>query len=713
MPGHEHHTHAGDRQFEAGSSGRWLSRALLLALALGWANYAFTSRWADEAGALHGWRSPWYAVALAAATALALVWWRRPDSTRGAQLNLARVSVAAGAGLLAAAMLTAFPPWTWRQVPFYDDWPGLLQIAANGTDLLKRGAVVGWNWDFLGGYHTSSDLGQSLAITALVPIELFGRNLGFHVLMAAFVAMVPLAVYLDLRLEGDRRRAAMSAGLACLLTAGYFATIMRSGMANSVGGVAFAGFALAGSHADRLGRRWGGALMVASLTLVLYTHAAFFLYAAALLTVEALFYRSWRVAWRSGIALSVAFIGAIPLHWELIRYAAYFQPNNLYWIAPPSFDWAGFTRNVYYAFEILLRPGRWFNDYVAVAHVWLPIVAVVAWRGKSRSAFYAWATLATVVLLRFNTPQLGIVLAREMYLYPLLLGPVLAAMVLALPTRPPLAQAVLAVLFLFVAVPFQPVWHEPDVAAFMGPVIGRIGAAPGGIVLMENNPHWNMVATPGQRSERSRFKSHYESLLPAATGKRVFGQAQDGYHRSTFRGWALAGGAYKGRLVTDTPSAQFAADMRAWGVARLFVWSDTARDYFDSSRQFTLQWQSDPWREYAVVDEDAREVVTKQGSGRIARRDGLGATIALSGVVAGDSVVVRTNYFPAWTATSDGRAVDLFATDGQLSFRAPCDGDCEVALAYPRRTWLLIGAWFGVAMGAAWLTMTGRRREAV
>ena len=146
--------------------------------------------------------------------------------------------------------------------------------------------------------------------------------------------------------------------------------------------------------------------------------------------------------------------------------------------------------------------------------------------------FYAWATLATVLLLRFNTPQLGIVLAREMYLYPLLLGPVLAAMVRALPTRPPLAPAVLVVLFLFVAIPFQPVWHEPDVNAFAGPVLGRMTAAPGGMVLVENNPHWDMVATPGQRSLRSHFNSHYESLLPAATGKRIFGQPQDGYHRA-------------------------------------------------------------------------------------------------------------------------------------------------------------------------------------
>ena len=680
----------------------------MLSLALAWANYLLTWRWAGEAGALHGWRSPWYAAALAAATLLAAASWRRRDPASDWDHRLAPVSLAAGAGLLAAALLSAFPPWTWPQIPFYDDWPGLMQIAANGVDLLKRGAVVGWNWDFLGGYHTSSDLGQSLALTALLPMQLFGRNVGFHVLLAAFVVLVPLAVYLDLRLEGDRHRAALSAALACVLTAGYFATVMRSGMANSVGGAAFVGFALAGSHAARLGRRWGGAMMVVALTLVLYTHAAFFLYAAVLLAVEALFYRSWRLAWRSAIALAVAFVGAIPLHWELIWYPAFFQPNNLYWSAPPSFDWAGFVRNVYYAFEILLRPGRWFNDYVGAAHVWLPVIVAVALGGRSRQVFYAWATLATVLLLRFNTPQLGIVLAREIYLYPLLLGPVLAAMVRALPTRPPLAPAVLVVLFLFVAIPFQPVWHEPDVNAFAGPVLGRMTAAPGGMVLVENNPHWNMVATPGQRSLRSHFNSHYESLLPAATGKRFFGQAQDGYHRSTFRGWSLAGGAYQGRLVTDTPPAQFAADMRAWGVARLFVWSDTARRYFDSSQQFALQWQSDPWREYAVVDADVRDVVTARGSGRIIRRDGLGATIDLSGVTAGDLVIVRTNFFPAWRATAKGQDVRLFSNDGQLAFRAPASGAYNVHLTYPRRPWLSVLAGLMVCAGCVGLSTAWR-----
>lgn len=685
--------------------------ALLLSIALAWANYLLTWRWANEAGALHGWRSPWYAAALVAVTILAALWRRRRGGTYDGHRRLAGITLVAGSGLLAAGLLSAFPPSTWAQIPFYDDWPGLMQIAANGVDLLKRGAVVGWNWDFLGGYHTSADLGQSLALTALLPIELFGRNVGFHVLLAAFVVLLPLAVYLDLRLEGDRNRAALSAALACVLTAGYFATIMRSGMANSVGGAAFVGFALAGSHAARVGRRWGGAMMVVALTLVLYTHAAFFLYAAALLGVEALFYRSWPVAWRSTFALAVAFVGGIPLHWELFWYPGFFQPNNLYWAAPPSFDWAGFVRNVYYAFEILLRPGRWFNDYVGVAHVWLPVTVAVAFVGRSRQVFYAWATLATVLLLRFNTPQLGIVLAREMYLYPLLLGPVLAAVVRTLPTRPPLAPAVLVVLFLFVAIPFQPVWHEPDVASFAGPVLGRMATAPGGMVLVENNPHWNMVATPGERSVRSRFSSHYEALLPAATGKRFFGQPQDGYHRSTFRGWSLAGGAYQGKLITETPPERFAADLRRWGVARLFIWSGPTASYLDASPQFAREWHSGPWREYALLGADLRDVVTVQGDGTLTRYDALGATVSLSGVRAGDLVVVRTNYFPAWRAASESGPVSLFANDGQLAFRAPRDGSYDVELSYPRRPWLLAGSSACVVIGAFALSMARRGRS--
>lgn len=680
--------------------------ALLVALAVAWVNVLMAGRWASELGALHGWRLPWYVAALTAASILAVRWQvRRAEAPVGAVLPT--WTAVGGALVLGTAFFTAFPLRTWTEVPFYDDWPGLLQLTANGVELLAQGAVVGWNWSFLGGYHTSSDLSQSLALLAWVPFRLLGPAVGFHLLLALFTILVPLAVFLDLRLEGHRRETGVAVGLACLLTAGYFATIMRSGMANSVAGVGFAGLALAGSHAAHLGRRWGGPLLALALTLVLYSHAAFYLYAAIFLGLEALFYRSWRSAIRSGFALGIAFLAALPLFWELFRYPDFFRTNNLYWDPPVDFDWAGFSRNVYYAAEILVQPWRWFNDYVGIAHVWLVAVVVVAATRRTRAAFYAWATLATVAMLRLNTPQLGIVLARELYLYPLLLAPVLGAFVARLPAR--LAVSTLAVLALFIAIPFSPVWHERDVAAFNGPLVERMTTAPGSMVLIENNPHWNMIATPGQRSERSRFNSHYESLLPAATGKRFFGQPQDGYHRSRFRDRVLAGGAFRGQAIADTPSDAFAAELRRWGVAHLFVWSEPSARYLDASPLFSLRWRADPWREYEMTNPDPRQVTVTPGTGAVAHSDGLSAVVKLDGMRMGSLVTVRTNYFPAWQASADGNPIALFNNDGQLAFVAPADGSYDVLLEYPRRSpWILLG-WFQLLAGAAalsWLTRT-------
>ena len=105
-------------------------------------------------------------------------------------------------------------------------------------------------------------------------------------------------------------------------------------------------------------------------------------------------------------------------------------------------------------------------------------------------------------------------------------------------------------------------------------------------------------------------------------------------------------------------------------------------------------------------------MATAHGEGRLTRYDALGATVSLSGVMAGDLVVVRTNYFPAWLAASDGRPIGLFASDGQLAFRAPRDGSYDVTLTYPRRPWLLAGAMVCVVVGAFALSKAGRRREA-
>ena len=56
----------------------------------------------------------------------------------------------------------------------------------------------------------------------------------------------------------------------------------------------------------------------------------------------------------------------------------------------------------------------------------------------------------------------------------------------------------------------------------------------------------------------------------------------------------------------------------------------------------------------------------------------------LRDVRAGEPVVVRTRFYPAWRAFADGREVPLQNRGGQLSFDAPASGSYTVRLEYPR-----------------------------
>jgi hypothetical protein len=62
---------------------------------------------------------------------------------------------------------------------------------------------------------------------------------------------------------------------------------------------------------------------------------------------------------------------------------------------------------------------------------------------------------------------------------------------------------------------------------------------------------------------------------------------------------------------------------------------------------------------------------------------------------------VRASYYPAWRASAGGQQVDLFASDGQLAFRAPQDGTYTVRLEYPRYRGLSV-----LALGALLIGVT-------
>jgi hypothetical protein len=158
----------------------------------------------------------------------------------------------------------------------------------------------------------------------------------------------------------------------------------------------------------------------------------------------------------------------------------------------------------------------------------------------------------------------------------------------------------------------------------------------------------------------------------------------DGWVWNIFRGRVVGAGTFAGRPIADTPHDAFVAEMARWGVRHLFVWTDASRDYLSRDHRFAERWRGGRWSHFERMAADERSVLTTTGSGALRNLDFLGADVDLVDVRAGEPVVVRASYYPAWQASAGGSAVALYDSEGQLAFRAPRDGTYTVRLDYPR-----------------------------
>lgn len=694
--------------------------ALVASLAMMWLNYAFTSRWAHIAGSVHGPKKPLFVGLLILTTALALMPWPAPRARLGWP---ARIAGWTGVVALVVLFVIWFPLSTWTEIPFLDNWPARFQSTIDGIDLLRRGVFVGWQWHYLGGYHLSSDVTQSHAVLAFLPVLLAGPTVGFHVLLLALFLSLPLLVFLDLRQPPatDTRRftakalssgedadtAYIAAGLTAIATAGFSYLLLRSGDTNSLAGVACTMLALTASGAAARGTRWGGPLLLAALVLLNYVHAGFLLYAAFFLVLEALFYRDLTRLARALLATAVAVVAGLPQHWESWRYPDYFIPNNVVLDQANVFLWLPFLRKVYYNIELLWLPGRWFNDFSGLAGVCLPITAFIAWHVRSRAGLYAWIALAVMALMRFNTPEFAYLFLRPIHVLAVCLGPILAVFVTRFIGRKALGLCFVTLTAVYLQVL---VFHVPHIRTLRdadAALVDRVAQLDGALVLVENTPHRDMDADPARTTEPPPVAAHVEQVLGRATNRRIYGGLWDGWQWSPSRIQVLAGGAFKGRAIATVPVEELKDELRKWGIRHLIVWSQATLDYFRShSELFAERWVSGPWHEFEYLDADTRTVATTTGTGRLVSFDPLGARIELDGIRTGDNVVVTTNYHPSWTAHVEGTGIDiaLERANGQLGFRAPRDGSYAVTLVYPRRGWLSVLALAGLLAGGTILS---------
>jgi hypothetical protein len=509
-------------------------------------------------------------------------------------------------------------------------------------------------------------------------------------------ACIPALIWWDVRRDGREAAdvALVAAGLAAILSANYSYFLIRSGDTNSLAGAVATLMTLVAARAARSQVRGGSLALVLALTLTNYSHRGFFIYAVLFLALDAVVAADLRSARRAAIATVAALIAGLPVTWDLYRYPSYFLANNVS-LTPMPFSASGFLRKVYYNVELLVLPGRWFNDFTGLTNIFLVVILYVLWRARDRARFYAAATLGAVALVRLFYEAFGYLFLRPVLLLPVFLGPPLAWFIVRRTGRRPLALALLAFTAIYVQVWFGPVPHVRDAREFNAELVERLAAAPGELALVENGWHRDADTSLQAISVRTPFPAHFETLLPPATGKRLYGGMWDGWQWTPYRNQVLANGTFKGHALADVRVEDLEAELQRWSVAQLFVWSPAAKAFFAGSSRFELTWSDPQWQQFAY-----RAPAAPSGQATLAQRDLSGGRMRLTGVRRGQRLIVPTNFHPAWRASDGGREVALLDAAGQLAFDAPRDGDYDVTLEYPRRRWLMVLALFALAAGA-------------
>ena len=685
---------------------KWGRVALLCSLLLAWLNLLLTRRWADVPGSLHGARLPWVAAALVILSLLA--WRSRSGNVRTGVFP--RLFAVGALVYLLVAFFTWFPPASWAMIPFLDDWPPRFQSTVDALRQMRLGPFTGWRWSILGGYPISTDVTQDLAVWAAIPMALFGAEVGFHAIHLVLFLALPALVRLDLKVAGEASDVRwLATGFAAIFAASYSYILMRSGDTNSLAGAVAALASLVAAHAARRGSRAAALGLIAALLVTNLSHRGFFLYALVFLTLDAALARDWRAGARLAIAAATAILVSLPRTWDLWLYPEFYILNNVE-AYPKPLVLGEFLRQIYYNVEMLFLPGRWINDTSGLTLVMLPVVAYTAWRAPGRIRFYAIAIIGVVVMTRFNHSTFAYALIRPLHLLPVLLGPALAWFCLRSTGSRSVALALAAFIALYTQVWFVEVPHVRSVREFNPSLIARIEASDGHLVALENAFHRDVDVDAAGVSLPTPFAAHYEVLIPEATGRHLYAGMWDGWQWTPYRTQVLANGTFRGVAIEKVPVESFVSEMRRWGVKDVFAWSAKTKAYLSSVSELQSTWSDERWEHFEIRGADVRGVVAATGSGRLDQRHPFGGSVTLDAARAGERVIVRMNYHPAWRAEFGGADVPLRNVNGQLAFESPFSGEGTVTLVYPRPLWALAVALVALLAGiAATLRFSGRQ----
>ncbi len=612
-----------------------------------------------------------------------------------------RVAIPGVAALAVLTFLIKFPLAKWDELILFDDYPTIYTVTLKGWELLKEGAIFGWDPRLMGGYYTVSDVSHN-EIFFMLPFLPLGPRVAFHLMILAFYVAFPFLVAWYAHLHWRQPRTTSAALWVGLLTVfGFFDNLLYWGMVNSFIGLNLLLLSLILFALMREGRPFASFFLIVNLSLTIYAAGGFFAYALLLLGIEFLWHWRRQMVPRMAFVTVATFFITLTYTYAFLRYPGYFiQSDEIY--APVHYTVSEIVTQSTEALPRVLDPRLWLLGkpvrYQGLFIVSLPILAAVGWEEwrRSRAAATAQAgraalkvvLAATAVMLAtlVVSPSVDMFVSRIRFVLPPLLALIYAVWLTREPRFHPAPLFVVAAL-LIATLPSrltQPLPHVPSLHAYNAPLLDQIEALDSRLVLLESIGGYDL-ATEGEGSTQAQEASlHPESLFPFETSKSYMANNQEGYHHSVYRRNFFTSGAFRGRLLHDWPREEVKAFLEQWGLRHLVLWSDIAKRYFGSDAAFRLLWTDGSWAIYEYADAQPGDVIAATGRGEIVSHGYLSQEVHLQGMRRGELVTLRMNYFPAWRATYDGQPLALREKGGQMAFVAPADGDYTVHMSYPR-----------------------------
>ncbi len=621
-----------------------------------------------------------------------------------------------------------FPFSTFNRFLFSHDFPMFQYTVHLDSNVLKQGWLYGWESAFSGGYPTFLNL-RSLLIP-YAPFAFLPPALGFHVMILTTYLAVPfLCHWLAKEISADRDVAVLSgwAGVALMTT--YHWHILFWGMMPTFTSIPFLILAVGFFVRAMKGSKWGVFLSALFWAPVAYIHLGHFAHAGIVLFILAFLY-TWRersagAAKTLGKVTVITLLFASPYLIEFLRFHSHVLLTN-YFSYPPE-DLLGVVRKLLTNVSLFVPTLMWHwsrafqaaalpdTGYFAFFTIFSLAVAYLVFSGNGayRRTGLLYAGVILVSALSF-VPKFQLSFQRMLYMVPPIMALALGCWCAEAKKRGLLTPFyVLILLLIFYTRPFF--GHDKAIPTlekrgdFDPSVVEEVKHLDGNYILFENTaslcPYVDRLHE--FQGVEEKWDVHAPGFLRLATRKRFF--AHPGYNPHPYydlRDTYIATGTYMGHDLADYEPDMFKRLFVKWGIEYLVLWSRPAKAYFGQDPDYEKVLDGARYTIYRFRRADPRAVVTEGGGGYVRYPGNFTAEVTLKGVPDGSRVIIRTNYFPQWRATCDGREVTLFNQNGQTAFDAP-QSNCAVQMHFPKHTGYFLIPLVAFLVGAA-LSLTGK-----